>query len=195
MAIAEPREIKAVGDYLKAPYARMLMPEEDGTFVAEILEFPGCVAEGKTAQEAHENLIGAATNWIEAALGSGQEIPEPTANRGYTGKLAVRLPKGLHKLVVRMAEREETSINQFVLDAVAQRVGAESCVDRIIERGFGTTVSMNAASPAAFLAWNPRGTYALTAGGETYTTAFTPPWMGAHVAVTGFKQPLQQWRK
>ena len=38
-------------DYLKEPYSRVLVPESDGTYSADILEFPGCFAEGKTPNE------------------------------------------------------------------------------------------------------------------------------------------------
>ncbi|KKK46677.1 hypothetical protein LCGC14_3162840, partial [marine sediment metagenome] len=41
---------------LKRPYTRILVPEEDGSFSAEILEFPGCYADGETATDAYDNL-------------------------------------------------------------------------------------------------------------------------------------------
>ena len=31
-----------LAEYLKAPYGRVVVPESDGTFRAEITEFPGC---------------------------------------------------------------------------------------------------------------------------------------------------------
>jgi hypothetical protein len=43
-------------DILKKPYARVVTPDEDGSYFAEIVEFPGCFAAGKTAPEALENL-------------------------------------------------------------------------------------------------------------------------------------------
>src|SRR5215217_725483 len=48
-------------DYLTKPYARVLTPDaEYGGYTAEILEFPGCVTEGDTPDEALENLEAAA---------------------------------------------------------------------------------------------------------------------------------------
>jgi predicted RNase H-like HicB family nuclease len=35
-----------------AEYGRVVVPESDGTFRAEIIEFPGCIAVGDTAGEA-----------------------------------------------------------------------------------------------------------------------------------------------
>jgi predicted RNA binding protein YcfA (HicA-like mRNA interferase family) len=33
-------------EYLKKPYGRLLVPEDEGGYRAEIIEFPGCFAEG-----------------------------------------------------------------------------------------------------------------------------------------------------
>jgi predicted RNase H-like HicB family nuclease len=111
-------------EYLKNPYARILIPEEEG-FSAEILEFPGCFAVGRTADEAFKNLECAAISWIEAALSQGQEIPSPSMSQGYGGRIALRLPKGIHRRASELAQRENISLNQFILSAVAAKIGAE----------------------------------------------------------------------
>ncbi len=120
--------------YLKEPYSRILIPNDDGTFSAEILEFPGCFAEGDTANEAIQNLEAAAEAWIEASLAQGQEIPEPEMNQGYGGKVALRLPRSLHRKAARLAERDGTSLNQFLVTAIAARVGAEDLYTRLAEQ-------------------------------------------------------------
>lgn len=121
--------------FLKKPYARILIPEEDGSgYTAEILEFPGCFATGRDPKEAIRNLDRAATAWIEAALSEGQEIPEPFDTRDFSGKLILRLPKSLHKQAARMAERDGTSLNQFLMSSVANRVGVEDCWHRLAAR-------------------------------------------------------------
>ena len=120
--------------YLKEPYARILIPNEDGAFSAEILEFPGCFAEGETADEAMRNLEAAAEAWIEASLAQGLEIPPPEMNQGYGGKIALRLPRSLHRQAARMAERDGTSLNQFLVTAIAARLGAEDLYTRLADR-------------------------------------------------------------
>jgi predicted RNase H-like HicB family nuclease len=117
--------IKTPKEYLKLPYSRILTPDEEtGTYAAEIREFSGCVAQGDTAEEAYRNLEAAAESWIEVALDMGQEIPEPSSDGGYSGRIALRLPKTLHQIAARMAERDGTSLNQFLVAAIAERVGA-----------------------------------------------------------------------
>jgi predicted RNase H-like HicB family nuclease len=130
--MSNPKQL--VREYLKAPYARLLVPEEDGTYSAELLEFPGCFAEGDTPNEAIQNLERSATAWIEAALERGQDIPEPHATYGYSGKLNLRLPRSIHKQAARFAQRDDVSLNQFLACATAARVGAEEFYDRLVER-------------------------------------------------------------
>ena len=119
---------------LKKPYARVLIPEEDGTYSAELLEFPGCFADGDTPGDAIQNLEEAAVSWIEAASGQGQDIPEPLASRGYSGKISLRLPRSIHKKAARFAQKDDISLNQFFVGAVAARVGAEEFYDRLVDR-------------------------------------------------------------
>ncbi|OGP20317.1 MAG: hypothetical protein A2038_07870 [Deltaproteobacteria bacterium GWA2_57_13] len=135
-----------IEEYLKKPYSRILTPCEEGGFAGEILEFPGCFAEGKTANEAYEALEKAANSWIEAAQEQGQEIPEPINNQRYGGKVALRLPRSIHKQATRMAEKDATSLNQFLVSAIAARVGVEEFYNQLIEKltsRFITTVTFD----------------------------------------------------
>ena len=120
--------------YLNEPYARILIPDEKGNYFAEMLEFPGCVAEGKTPEKALKNLENAAIDWIEASLAIGHHIPDASLNQGFGGKIALRLPRSLHKKAVMLAERDGTSLNQFLLSAVAARVGAEDFLTGLLEK-------------------------------------------------------------
>jgi len=142
--------LKTAEEYLKFPYARIVIPQEDHIFSAEILEFPGCFAQGITPDEAFRNLEEAAKAWIESALDQGQEIPPPSTNEGFSGRLIIRLPRSIHRRASRMAERDRTSLNQFLVAAIAERLGAESLFNRMLE-GFRTTnisMTLNIASTA-----------------------------------------------
>jgi predicted RNase H-like HicB family nuclease len=96
-------DMRSLEEYVKKPYVRILIPDEDGGYSAEILEFPGCFTEGDTAGEAVQALERSAESWIQAALDQGQDIPEPYQNQGYGGKIALRLPRSLHRQTVRLA--------------------------------------------------------------------------------------------
>ena len=126
--------VKRPEEFLKLPYARVLIPDEKGTFSAQILEFPGCFSQGNTPDEAFQNLENAASAWIEAALLQQQDIPPPSACCGYTGKVALRLPKSIHKKAMELAQRDGTSLNQYLITAIATRIGAEDLYARLVER-------------------------------------------------------------
>ena len=113
-----------VSEYLKKPYGRLLVPEEEGGYRAEIVEFPGCFAEGDTAAEAAANLEDAAQSWLEATIAKGQTVPEPMEELEYSGKLVVRLPKSLHRHAAYAANRENVSLNQFIVSSIAEQIGA-----------------------------------------------------------------------
>ncbi len=51
--------------------------DEDGSFIAEVPELPGCMADGKTHQEALSNAEIIISEWIETAKELGREIPQP----------------------------------------------------------------------------------------------------------------------
>jgi len=117
--------MKSAKDYLKEPYARIVIPTEPKGFHAEILEFPGCFAQGRNIQEAYANLERAAESWIESCIAHGQEIPEPSGNLTFSGKISLRLPRGIHHQAAKMAEREHTSLNTYIISAISARVGAD----------------------------------------------------------------------
>jgi predicted RNase H-like HicB family nuclease len=110
-------------EYLKKPHGRLLVPEEEGGYRAEIIEFPGCFAEGETAAEAAANLEDAAESWLEAAIAKGQVVPQPMEELEYSGKLVVRLPKSLHRRAAFAANREGVSLNQFIVSSIAEQIG------------------------------------------------------------------------
>ena len=55
--------------------------EEDGVFVAEVPELPGCAAYGDTQEAALEQISRAMDLWIETAREFGDPIPEPKGER------------------------------------------------------------------------------------------------------------------
>jgi predicted RNase H-like HicB family nuclease len=134
-------------DLLKKPYTRILIPdEESGTFTALIAEFPGCVAQGANPAEAYERLETAAESWIEAALEMKQEIPPPTADAQFSGRFALRLPRSLHRQAAQLAELEGTSLNQFIVTTLAEKVGAVSLYRGLMQKLSATATGNRAVS-------------------------------------------------
>ncbi|QFY41726.1 type II toxin-antitoxin system HicB family antitoxin [Candidatus Methylospira mobilis] len=138
-------------DILNRGYVRRLAPDETGGYVASILEFPGCVAEGDTAESALENLGNAAEAWIAVSLANGHHIPEPINFDGYSGRLALRIPRMLHRQAAELAAMEGCSLNQLLVTAIAHYVGGKQLSSRLetliqsstVTNGHVVTVQMN----------------------------------------------------
>lgn len=55
--------------------------EEDQAFIADVPELPGCMAHGKTQEDALVNVKDAIQLWIDTAKEFGDPIPEPKGRR------------------------------------------------------------------------------------------------------------------
>ncbi len=55
--------------------------KDDDCYVAEVPELPGCMADGKTYQEALSNTEIVISEWIETAKSLNRPIPEPKGER------------------------------------------------------------------------------------------------------------------
>lgn len=55
--------------------------EEDGAYLVEVPELPGCMADGETIEEAVQAAQTAIRMWIEAAGKLGRPVPLPAHRR------------------------------------------------------------------------------------------------------------------
>jgi len=56
---------------------------EDGAYIAEVPELPGCIADGTTYREVLENITQVIEEWLETAKELGRNIPEPKGRLIY----------------------------------------------------------------------------------------------------------------
>jgi predicted RNase H-like HicB family nuclease len=98
--------------------AQVFWSDEDDGFIALAPDLPGCSSFGETQQEALAELQDAIVAWIEAARAAGNPIPEPSdpaRDAEYSGKLLLRMPRGLHARLAGLAKIETVSLNQYVV--------------------------------------------------------------------------------
>jgi len=57
--------------------------EEDQSFVVEVPELPGCMADGETYEQAVANAQDVIKQWIETARELGRPVPEPRGRLMY----------------------------------------------------------------------------------------------------------------
>ena len=110
--------------YLELPYRIVLYPSSEGGFGVEIPELPGCLSQGETVDEAYDMIEDAKKAWLEFALEDGIEIPEPAKSvEEYSGKLNIRIPRTLHKLLAETAKQEKVSLNQYISFTLSMGTG------------------------------------------------------------------------
>ncbi|MDJ0734761.1 MAG: toxin-antitoxin system HicB family antitoxin [Nostocaceae cyanobacterium] len=101
--------------YLSLQYPVTLYPEPEGGYVAQIKDLPGCLTQGETPEETIANINEARELWIETAYEAGDDIPLPSSDDSYSGRLLVRMPKSLHRRLASTAECEGVSLNQYIV--------------------------------------------------------------------------------
>ncbi len=115
---------KNLDHYLNLPYKIEIVPSPEGGYAAKIVELPGCISQGQTLEEVIANIEDAKVCWLEVALDEGTPIPEPIlSSEDYSGKLVVRMPKSLHRVLVEKAKEENVSLNQYINFQLSKGIG------------------------------------------------------------------------
>lgn len=108
---------------LARPYVRRLLPDPECGYTVTVHEFPGCIAEGDTAEEALSNFDRVAESWLAVCLAEGYPVIEPMEASEYVGRLALHIPRGLHRDVAELARLDECTVDQLIAVAISEYVG------------------------------------------------------------------------
>jgi antitoxin HicB len=112
--------------YLEQKYPVTLYPDNDGGFVAEIKDLPGCMTQGDSADEALEEIEDARISWIKVAHEHSDYIPLPSTETQYSGKTLLRMPRSLHQRLAEWAEQEGVSLNQYIVSLLSAALASEN---------------------------------------------------------------------
>lgn len=102
--------------------------DDDGGGYIAIIPALGCIGDGSTEEEAIADVREVAKNLIEIAKEDGKAIPLPERYKRkeeYSGKLTLRIPKTLHRMLSLQAEKEGCSINQLITTYISLGIGNE----------------------------------------------------------------------
>ena len=116
-------ERKPLEYYIGLKYPVTLEAAPEGGYFAEIIDLPGCLAQGETLVEAYELIEVARKLWLESTYEDGRDIPLPNQEVKYSGKFILRAPKSLHRKLDQMACREGVSLNQYLVATLSEAVG------------------------------------------------------------------------
>jgi antitoxin HicB len=100
-----------------------VVPNEHGGYYARIPDFSTIFTGGQTPDEAMRNALEAIGLMIEEYQDRGLPVPEPL--RSFSGTFNVRLPRSVHRELVRRADRQGVSLNAMVGFLLTQAVGIE----------------------------------------------------------------------
>jgi antitoxin HicB len=106
---------------------RPLSPEEGGGYLVEFPDYPGCIADGETPEEALLEGRDALVSYLETLRALGR--PLPAGGQAYGGQWRQRVPKSLHAALARRAAHEGVSINMLVTALLAEGLGRRSGAD------------------------------------------------------------------
>jgi predicted RNase H-like HicB family nuclease len=111
--------MSALDRYLALNYHKRLYQDDEGDWIVEVDDLPGCIADGKTPDEAVESSREAMRSWMESRMSSGLDIPEPSIADSYSGRILLRMPKYIHRRLAILAQQEGSSLNQYIVSLLS----------------------------------------------------------------------------
>ena len=108
--------------------------DNEQEFVATCPEFSGLSAFGETKAEAFAEAELVLESFIEIHEEDGEPLPEPRKVECVSGQTRLRIPKSLHARLKRDAEKEGTSLNQYLVHLLSERQAYKEVLDEIDKR-------------------------------------------------------------
>lgn len=93
---------------------RVSWSEEDQEYVAMCAEFPSLSYLDDEHLDALKGMIRLIGDVVKDMKNNNEDIPEPIANKKYTGKFVVRIPPEQHRKLAIKAAEEGISLNRLV---------------------------------------------------------------------------------
>jgi antitoxin HicB len=116
-----PRVKTRLEQEVASRYEVGIVPNEYGGFYARVPDFPTIFTGGSTPEEAMRSALEAIELMIEEYRDRGLAVPEPL--QSFSGQFNVRLPRALHRELVRQAESQGVSLNALVNFLLSQAAG------------------------------------------------------------------------
>ncbi len=93
---------------------RVTWSAEDGEHVGLCAELPSLSWLAPTPEEALAGIRALVTSAVKTMAEKGEEVPQPLAERHYSGEFRVRIPPTLHRKLVMDAHEQQISLNRLV---------------------------------------------------------------------------------
>ena len=93
---------------------RITWSVDDGEFVGLCAEFPSLSWLAPTPDEAFTGIRDLVADIISDMLSTNEKLPEPLADRTYSGRFMVRVPPETHRTLTIRAAEQGVSLNRLV---------------------------------------------------------------------------------
>ncbi|MDZ7577092.1 MAG: type II toxin-antitoxin system HicB family antitoxin [Candidatus Nanopelagicales bacterium] len=93
---------------------RLLWSVEDDEYVGLCAEFPSLSWLAPTQEEALAGITELVWSTLADFRESGEPVPEPIAERDYSGRLLLRIPPELHRSLTLAAAEQGVSLNRLI---------------------------------------------------------------------------------
>jgi predicted HicB family RNase H-like nuclease len=105
---------------------RVSWSEEDGEYVGTCAEFPSLSHLDADQDAALRGIRALVADVVADMRASGEAVPEPLAERTYSGKFQTRIPSELHRMLAIEAAEVGVSLNRLVSLRLAMPLAALS---------------------------------------------------------------------
>jgi predicted RNase H-like HicB family nuclease len=95
----------------------LLWSDEDQAYIVTLPAWQNVKTHGATSEEAIRNARDVLRLLIDSAVKHGEAVPP--VDRRFSGNLRLRLPVSVHGRLVREAEREGVSLNQWIVSRLS----------------------------------------------------------------------------
>ena len=99
---------------------RIMWSSEDAKHVGRCAEFPSLSWLAPTPGEALSGIRRLVSDCVSDMRTSGELVPEPMADRRYSGKFMVRVPPETHRTLAIRAAEQGVSMNRLVSGRLAK---------------------------------------------------------------------------
>jgi predicted HicB family RNase H-like nuclease len=93
---------------------RVTWSPEDQEFVATCAEFPSLSWLAEDDIDALRSIKKLVSEVVEDMRASGESVPEPIADRKYSGQFVVRTTSQIHRRLAVEAAEEKVSLNRYI---------------------------------------------------------------------------------
>src|SRR6185295_18858214 len=93
---------------------RVIWSEEDQEYVGLCAEFPSLSYLDEAQVDALKGIVDRVAQVVADMVETGESIPEPLAEKKFSGKFQVRIPPEQHRMLAIKAAEEKVSLNRYI---------------------------------------------------------------------------------